>query len=73
MRDRQYLCSLVVFAVVAGVAIAGIVSLPYWLGWAGAVGLLAIAGGFLAWFYWGPRADLKPRGPGETLDRRGDE
>jgi hypothetical protein len=73
VRDRQYFCSLVIFCVVGGVTIAGIVSLPYWLGWAGALGLLAIGGGFLAWFYWGPRPDLKPRGPGEGLDRRGYE
>lgn len=73
MRDRQYINSLLVFALVAGATLAGIVSLPYWLGWGGAVGLLTIAGGFLAWFYWGPRADLKPRGRGDRPDRRENE
>ena len=62
MRDRQYLVSLASFAGAAAVAFAGIVALMVWLGRAGLVGLLIIAGGILAWFYWGPRPDLQPRG-----------
>ena len=62
MRDRQYLASLAGFAGVAAVLFAGIVVLMVWLGCAGLVGLLTVAGGILAWFYWGPRPDLDPRG-----------
>jgi len=60
--DRQYVSSLGIFVVVAVVCLIGIMSLPLWLGWAGVAGILAIAGGCLAWFYWAPRPDLTPRG-----------
>ncbi|MEI8190394.1 MAG: hypothetical protein WCI75_11830 [candidate division NC10 bacterium] len=62
MRDRQYLVSLAGFAGAAAVVFTGIVALMVWLGWAGLVGLLTVAGGILAWFYRGPRSDLQPRG-----------
>ena len=60
MRDRQYVASLGLFALLAVTAVGGVVALAWVLGWAGAAGLLAVAGGFLGWFYWGPRADVKP-------------
>jgi hypothetical protein len=66
--DRQYISSLGIFGVVAVVTLIGIESLLLWLGWAGGAGLLAIAGGFLAWFYWGPRPDLTPRGDDPERD-----
>jgi hypothetical protein len=66
--DRQYVSSLGIFAAAAVLTLIGIVSLLRWLGWAGAAGLLAMAGGFLAWFYWGCRPDLIPRGDGPKRD-----
>jgi uncharacterized membrane protein len=59
--DRQYVASIGIFVVVAVVTLIGIMSLLLWLRWAGVAGLTAIAGGFLAWFYWAPRPDLTPR------------
>ena len=68
MWDRQYVSSLGIFAAAAVLTLIGIVSLLRWLGWAGIAGLLAIAGGFLVWFYWGPRPDLSPRRDGPEED-----
>jgi len=62
VRDRQYVSSLAVTAAVLTLSLAALVSVPLWLGWAGAACLLAIAGGFLIWFYRGPRPDLPARG-----------
>jgi len=72
MRDRQYYASLGMFALVAVVAVGGIVSFSWVLGWAGAAGLLAVVGGFLGWFYWGPRPDLNLRGQNGSRWRRDD-
>jgi hypothetical protein len=71
--DRQYFTSLAIFVAAAIATLAGMVSLLYWLGWAGLVGLVTIAGGFLAWFYWGPRPDLTRRGRGGKFDETGNE
>jgi len=46
---------------------------PLWLGWAGAAALAAAAGGFLAWFYWGPRSDVTAAGPAGPRTRRTDD
>ena len=73
MWDRQYFISLVLFAVASVATFTGFVSLLLWLGWPGLVLLLAIVAGFLTWFYWGPRADLKPEGRGDRMDEAGDE
>ena len=32
-----------------------------WAGWIGGIGILSVAGGFLAWFYKGNRPDLRTR------------
>lgn len=69
MRDRHYVLSLVISAAIAALTIAGIVSLVLWLGWVGAVGLGTIVAGFLAWFYLGPRPDLKAGTRGDGPDR----
>jgi hypothetical protein len=61
MRDRQYFVSLAGFVGIAGLVFAGAATLLVWLGRAGSAGLMAIVAGILAWFYWGPRSDLKPR------------
>ncbi len=61
MWDRQYISSVAVSAAVLVLALAGLVSLPLWLGWGGAVALVILAGGFVAWFYGGARPDLPPR------------
>jgi len=66
--DRQYVASLGIFAAVAVLTSIGVVSVLSWVGWAGAAGLLAMVGGFLVWFYWGPRPDLVPRGDGTAPD-----
>jgi len=71
--DRQYFTSLAISAAAAVATFTGLVSLLLWLGWAGLVGLLTIAGGFLAWFYWGPHPDLTRRGRGDEFDEAGDE
>jgi len=73
MRDRQYYASLAMFAVVALLGVGGLVSLGWLLGWAGAAGLLALLGGFLGWFYWGPRPDMKPKGRGGLTGWRRDD
>jgi hypothetical protein len=69
VRDRQYAASLAGFTVSMLLALAGIVALPLWLGWAGAVPLVILCGGFLAYFYWGPRPDLRPSGCGDGRDQ----
>ena len=60
MRDRQYLASLALSVGVLVLVLVGLAALPLWLGWAGVTVVVAMAGGFLAWFYWGPRSDLSP-------------
>ncbi len=60
MRDRQYIASLASFAAWTVLAFTGIVALPLWLGWAGALPPAIICGGLLTYFYWGPRPDLRP-------------
>ncbi len=49
-------------------ALAGIVALPLWLGWAGAVPLVVVGGGCVAYFYWGPRPDLRPNRRSDGTD-----
>ncbi len=72
MRDRQYFTSLGITALAAIVTVGGIVSFSWALGWAGAAGLLAVVGGFLGWFYGGPRPDLNPKGQTGSRRRRDD-
>jgi len=72
MRDRLYCASLGMSALAAIVTVGGIVSFSWALGWAGAAGLLAAVGGFLGWFYWGPRPDLNPKGQTSSQWRRDD-
>jgi hypothetical protein len=43
----------------------------FWLGWVVAVALGAVALGFLAWFYLGPRPDLKTGTGRDGPDRSG--
>ena len=73
MWDRQYLSSVMISAAVAITTISGIVSLLLWLGWLAVVGIPVMAGGFLAWFYWGPRPDLRLRGLANERDVLADE
>ena len=73
MWDRQYLSSVMISAAVAITTISGIVSLLLWLGWLAVVGIPAMAGGFLAWFYWGPRPDLRLRDLANERDVLADE
>ena len=68
MSDRQYLSSLAISAAVVVAALGGIVSLAFWLGWGGVVGFMTIMGGFLTWFYWGPRPDLRSGEQDDELD-----
>lgn len=72
MRDRQYLSSLALFVVALAAVLGGLAAVPLWFGWPGAAALAATAGGFLVWFYWGPRSDL---GPGQPMvpGRRSDD
>ena len=73
MHDRQY-CSSLALSVAALVAVVGgLAAVPLWLGWAGAAALAAAAGGFLAWFYWGPRSDVTAAGPAGPRTRRTDD
>jgi hypothetical protein len=71
--DRQYFTSLAISVAAAIVILAGMVSLICWLGVAGLAGLATIAGGLLAWFFWGPRPDLTRRGRGGEVDETGNE
>lgn len=71
MRDRQYLASLALSAGVLVLVLVGLAAVPLWLGWAGVTVVATMTGGFLAWFYWGPRSDLRPRDrvdPGKRPD-----
>lgn len=68
MWDRQYFSSLAIFAAAVVATFSGIMSLLLWLGWLGLVGLLTVVGGWLAWFYWGPRPDLKPKGSDDEFN-----
>jgi len=68
VRDRQYVLSLLISAAIAAVTIAGIVCLVLWLGWVGGVGVGAVVAVFLAWFYLGPRPDLKAGNSGNGPD-----
>jgi hypothetical protein len=71
--DRQY-CSSLALSVAALVAVVGgLAAVPLWLGWAGAATLTAAAGGFLGWFYWGPRSDVTSAGPADLRTRRDDD
>jgi hypothetical protein len=67
LRDRQYLSSLALSAAVLVLVPIGLAAVPLWLGWAGVAAVGTAAGGFLAWFYWGPRPDLRPGG---SVDRK---
>jgi 1,4-dihydroxy-2-naphthoate octaprenyltransferase len=58
--DRQYISSLVITLVAGFLVVGALVVMLAWLGWTGALGLLAIVAGFLLWFYCGPRPDLRP-------------
>ena len=73
MRDRQYLSSLAISAAVLVLVLIGLAAVPLWLGWAGAAAVGTAAGGFLAWFYWGPRPDLRPAGSAARKKRLGDD
>ena len=73
MRDRQYCSSVVISAAAAIATLIGIVFLLLWLRWAGLIGLSMSAGGLLAWFYWGPRPDLKPKSRGDQFNEAGNE
>ena len=59
MLDRQYISSLVLTVVVGSLWLGLLLAVMVWLGWKGLLGLLALVGGFLLWFYWGPRRDLR--------------
>jgi hypothetical protein len=61
VRDRQYVSSLAVTVAVLALVLGGLVCVPLWTGWVGGVGLLALVGGSLVWFYRGARPDLMPR------------
>jgi hypothetical protein len=57
--DRQSISSLAITLVAGCLCVGALVAVLAWLGWKGALGLLAIVGGFLLWFYCGPRPDLR--------------
>ncbi len=69
MRDWQYIISLACFGVSVVLVLAGIVSMPLWLGWAGALPPAIICGGLVTYFYWGPRPDLRPKGSRDGTNR----
>jgi hypothetical protein len=71
VRDRQYVSSLMIFASAVVGTLAAIVFLLVWLGWGGLVVVLTFPVVFLAWFYWGPRPDLAPKGKGHEIEGRG--
>ena len=60
MLDRQYVTSLALSIGVLALGLVGLAAVPLWLGWAGGAGLVLIVSGFLVWFYWGARPDLRP-------------
>lgn len=73
MRDRHYVTSLALSLALAVLALLGIAAIPVWLGWPGVAALWAAVGGFLVWFYWGPRPDLRPGGTTDGRTSRHDE
>ena len=73
MRDRQYLSSFAISAAVFVLVPIGLAAVPFWLGWAGVAAVGTAAGGFLAWFYWGPRPDLRPAGSADRRKRLDDD
>ncbi len=58
MRDRQYISSLTMTGMAIILVLAGLFAATMAAGWWMAMGFLAVAALFLAWFYWGPRPDL---------------
>jgi hypothetical protein len=70
--DRQYVSSLALSIGTLVLALGGLAAVPLWLGWAGAAGLALVAGGFLVWFYWGARQDLRPVNPADEGTRSHD-
>ena len=60
MWDRQYIVSFATTVAAGALGAGALAGLLVWLGWTGVAGLLAIVGGFLLWFYLGPRPDLRP-------------
>lgn len=73
MRDRQYISSLSLSIGVLLLVLIGLAAVPLWFGWAGVTLLVTAAGGFLVWFYWGPRPDLRPRGSPDGRMRSDDD
>jgi hypothetical protein len=73
VRDRQYLSSLALSAAALVAVLGGLAAVPLWLGWAGVAALATIAGGFLVWFYWGPRSDLRSGGSAGQRKRPDDD
>jgi len=57
---RQYAVSLLVSGGIAAAVLSGLLLFVRWAGWAGAAGILSVAGIFLVWFYRGRRPDLGP-------------
>jgi uncharacterized protein (DUF58 family) len=56
-RVPRYGISLAVSAAVATGVLSGLFLFVSWAGWAGAAGILSVAGVLLAWFYRGRRPD----------------
>jgi hypothetical protein len=50
---------MVVSTAVAAGVFSGLFLFVLWAGWAGAAGILSLAGIFLAWFYRGRRPDME--------------
>jgi uncharacterized protein (DUF58 family) len=50
---------MVVSTAVAAGVLSGLFLFVLWAGWAGAAGILSLAGIFLVWFYRGRRPDLE--------------
>jgi hypothetical protein len=73
LRDRQYVSSLALSIGVLVLVLVGLAAVPLWLGWAGVAILVMVAGGFLVWFYWGPRPDLQPRDSRDGRTRADDD
>jgi len=73
LRDRQYVSSLALSIGVLVLGLLGLAAVPLWLGWAGVAVLAMMAGGFLVWFYGGPRPDLRRRGSADRRKRLDDD
>jgi hypothetical protein len=71
--DRQYLSSLALSVAGLAAVCGALTAVPLWLGWAGAAAVAAMAGGLLAWFYWGPRSDTRSAGSARPRERRVDD